>query len=80
MDLRGSSQLSSYKETGFLENSIKEFGTSTIIAAIDIKKFFGRYKIYTNGGRDLVKFDLANYLIRLNNIGVSGNYYYSYYK
>ena len=60
-----------YKETGFLENSIKEFGTSTIIAAIDIKNFFGRYKIYTNGGRDLVKFDLANYLIRLNNIGVS---------
>jgi cyclase len=40
-----------FSDIEFVINAVKEFGSSTIVISLDVKKdFFGKYHIYTHGG------------------------------
>ena len=56
----------------FLREAIREFGSSTIIAAVDVKKsLFGNYRIYTNSGTKRLEKKLDILLNELDEIGLS---------
>ena len=61
-----------YVDDSFLQNAIREFGSSTIIAAVDVKKsLFGKYRIYTNSGTNKINKNLDLLLDELDQKGVS---------
>ena len=53
----------SFKNPNLVGNIVKEFGSSTVIVAIDLKKnFFGKYVLYTNCGKSKSRYPLTDYL------------------
>lgn len=56
---------------GFVENAVRTFGGSTIVASIDIKKnLFGQYKIFSHSGINVSGFRLDDLLNWVNEISV----------
>lgn len=56
----------------FLQNAIREFGSSTIIASVDVKKsIFGKYKVFTNLGTNKINKNLDSLLDELDKKGLS---------
>lgn len=55
----------------FLKSAIEEFGSSTIVLSIDIKKnILGKYEIYTNGGKKKHSRSLEEVLISIEQLKV----------
>jgi cyclase len=56
-----------FTDSEFINKAVKEFGSSTIVISIDVKKdFFGRYHIYTNGGSNKVSKSLKEIFELIN--------------
>jgi cyclase len=61
-----------YLDDSFLQKAIREFGSSTIIVAVDVKKsLLGKYRIYTNSGTNKLNKNLDEVLVDLDKKGVS---------
>lgn len=46
------------EKKGFIEEAVKRYGSSTICVSIDVKKnFWGKYEVYTRGGKHNTKID-----------------------
>ena len=55
----------------FLSEAVKEFGGSTIVASIDVKKsFLGNYKIYSSNGKKKQPVSVTDWIQRCCDMGV----------
>jgi cyclase len=55
----------------FCKNAVLQFGSSTIIGSIDVKKnIFGKYKVYDHRSKKTLKIDAVQYIKEIENIGV----------
>ena len=60
-----------YKNKFFLEDAIKEFGSSTICISVDYKgNFYGKKNVYINSGEIKTNLDPISYVKFLNDKGV----------
>lgn len=57
-------------EPEFLKRASADFGSSTIVAAMDIKKnIFGKYSVYTHAGTKSTGFDPVRHAVNLQQLG-----------
>jgi cyclase len=64
-----SSQL--YHTLDFVSEAIKEFGSSTVVASLDVKKnLLGNYELYSNGGKVNTRKHPVQFARELERIGV----------
>jgi len=62
---------SAVKDFGFIESAVQEFGSSTIVVSVDVKKtFFQGLKVFTNSGKNLTKLDPLEHCIKMEKLGV----------
>jgi cyclase len=55
----------------FVQDAVKYFGTSTIVASIDVKKsLFGTYNVYINSGTEKTNLHPIQWAIELEKLGV----------
>jgi len=55
----------------FIKSAVEEFGSSTIVVSIDVKKnFWGKYEIYTDNGKRNTKIDPFSFAREMEKIGV----------
>lgn len=55
----------------FLENAVKEYGSSTIIGSVDVKQnFFGKYKVYNHVLDSTLSIDALEHIKNLESCGV----------
>lgn len=60
-----------YLDPKFVKESCEIFGSSSIVAAMDVKKnFFGRYEVYVSSGKSNTKQDPVAYAKHLERLGV----------
>lgn len=60
-----------YRDRRLVEESCSIFGSSSVIAAIDVKKtFLGKYEVWIDGGRTRTKEDPVAYTQQLARLGV----------
>lgn len=60
-----------FDNPNIIKNLVSEFGSQSIVASIDVKKsFFGKYKVYKNSGKKLVKQELDDVVNSFINMGV----------
>ncbi len=60
-----------YKDLDFLKEAIYQFGSSTIVVSLDVKKnFWGKYELYSNGGKVNTKKDPIEFAKELDAMGV----------
>lgn len=56
---------------GLISNAVRQFGSQSVVASIDVKKnIFGRYRVYTRGGGSLLREDPVEYARVLEGEGV----------
>lgn len=54
-----------------VKEAVKQYGSQSIIASIDVRKnFFGKYEVITNSGELNLKVDPVSFAIRMQNLGV----------
>lgn len=54
----------------FVKQAAEEFGTSTIVVSVDVKKnFFGKYKVFTHSGTTKTDLDPLGVCLELENAG-----------
>ncbi|PCJ78505.1 MAG: imidazole glycerol phosphate synthase subunit HisF [Flavobacteriales bacterium] len=54
----------------FIEKAATIFGSSTIVISIDVKKnFWGKYEVYTKGGKNNTKLDPVKFAVEMNKRG-----------
>ena len=59
------------EDENFIKDAVKEFGGSTIIGSIDVKKdIFNRHKVYNYRSGKILKIDPLQYAKKLQNFGV----------
>jgi imidazole glycerol-phosphate synthase subunit HisF len=55
---------------GFIKIASQEYGSSTIVVSIDVKKsFFGKYEVFTHGGKVNTKLDPQKYAVQVAKAG-----------
>ncbi|WP_430404655.1 AglZ/HisF2 family acetamidino modification protein [Fluviicola sp.] len=60
-----------YKDLDFLREAVNQFGSSTIAVSLDVKKnFWGKYELFSEGGKTNTKKDPIEFAKELDNIGV----------
>jgi cyclase len=60
-----------YKDLVFIKEAINQFGSSTIAVCLDVKKnFWGKYELFSNGGRVNTKKDPFDFAKELESLGV----------
>lgn len=60
-----------YKDLDFVREAVNQFGSSTIAASLDVKKnFWGKYELFSEGGKTNTKKDPFEFAKELDNIGV----------
>jgi cyclase len=60
-----------YKDLDFVREAVNQFGSSTIAASLDVKKnFWGKYELFSEGGKANTKKDPFEFAKELDNIGV----------
>lgn len=60
-----------FEDLDFVKEAVKQFGSSTIAVSLDVKKsFWGKYEIYSNGGKVNTKKEPVAFAKTLNDIGV----------
>jgi len=58
------------EKKGFIEEAVKLYGSSTICVSIDVKKnFWGKYEIFTHGGKKNTKLDPIIFAIEMDKAG-----------
>ena len=57
------------KKPIFLKNACEEFGSSTIISYVEVKKFNDHYHVYYNNGRERSKYGLETWLQIIQDLG-----------
>lgn len=58
------------EKPGFIAEAVKMYGSSTICVSIDVKKsFFGKYEIFTRGGKHNTKIDPVSFAIEMDKAG-----------
>lgn len=56
-----------FNDSEFINCAVKEFGSSTIVISIDVKKdFLGKYRVYTNGGSNKISKSLKEIFELIN--------------
>ena len=58
-----------HKDKKFLKKAVSFFGSSCIIASVDVKKVDGKYLVYTDYGRRLTKWRLEEFVRFVENEG-----------
>lgn len=54
----------------FLEKAVKYYGSSTIVASVDVKKnLFGKYNIYSHSGKNIPTVSLNDFLKKIEQSG-----------
>jgi cyclase len=54
----------------FVKSAAERFGSQSIVVSIDVKKnLFGKYQVYTHGGKKVTKLDPATFAVRMEEIG-----------
>lgn len=60
-----------FQDLELVKEAVKQFGSSTIAVSLDVKKnFWGKYEIYSNGGKVNTKKEPITFAKTLNDIGV----------
>lgn len=60
-----------YKDLDFIREAVYQFGSSTIAVSLDVKKnFWGKYELFSEGGRTNTKKDPVEFAKQLDSIGV----------
>lgn len=60
-----------FDDLDFVKNAVEQFGSSTIAVCLDVKKnFWGKYEVYSQGGRKNTKTDPISFAKKLNEIGI----------
>lgn len=60
-----------YKDLDFVREAVNQFGSSTIAASLDVKKnFWGKYELFSEGGKTSTKKDPVEFAKELDAIGV----------
>ncbi len=55
----------------FIREAVARHGSSTIGVSIDVRKnFWGKYEVYTHGGRNNTKLDPVKFAVEMDQIGV----------
>lgn len=58
------------EEKDFIKKAVERYGSSTICVSIDVKKnFWGKYEIYTHGGKTNSKKDPVQFAIEMDEAG-----------
>ncbi|HKC64033.1 MAG TPA: AglZ/HisF2 family acetamidino modification protein, partial [Pyrinomonadaceae bacterium] len=53
-----------------IRSAAEKFGSQSIVVSIDVKKnLFGKYRVFTHGGRKATKFDPAEFAARMQEMG-----------
>ena len=61
----------SVRNPDFVKESVKYFGSSSIVACIDVKKnLFGKYNVYINSGQEKTNLQPVDWAINLEEMGV----------
>lgn len=54
----------------FVQEAAERFGSQSIVVSIDVKRrLFGKYEVYTQGGRQRAKLDPVDFAQRMENLG-----------
>ena len=54
----------------FIKAAFDKFGSQSIVVSIDVKKnIFGRYEIYSHGGKRATKIEPASFAVKMQNLG-----------
>lgn len=72
-----------FTNTSFLKNAVRQFGSSTIVASVDVKyNFLRKYTVSSHAGIDVRSFDLISFIksieedgageIMINNVDLDG--------
>lgn len=64
--------LNSYpiEDPDFIRQAVDQFGSQSIVVSIDVRKrFWGKYEVYTNGGRRATGLDPVQYAQRVERLG-----------
>lgn len=60
-----------YKDLDFVREAVNQFGSSTIAVSLDVKKnFWGKYELFSEGGKTNTKKDPVEFAKLLDSIGV----------
>ena len=60
-----------YKDLDFVREAVNQFGSSTIAVSLDVKKnFWGKYELFSEGGKTNTKKDPVEFAKQLDAIGV----------
>ena len=55
----------------FVRSAAERFGSQSIVASIDVKKnLFGKYQVYTRGGKKAAKLDPVTFAVQMEEMGV----------
>jgi cyclase len=58
------------EEPQFIRQAADIFGSQSIVVSIDVKKsLFGKYEVYTHGGRSNTKLDPVEHAVRMEKLG-----------
>jgi len=59
-----------FEDPKFIEEAVKEFGSSTIVVSIDYKKnFLGKYQVYTHSGKKNTNMSPVEYAKKVEQLG-----------
>tara|TARA_Y100001954_G_C15828605_1_gene613623 strand:- start:6555 stop:7322 length:768 start_codon:yes stop_codon:yes gene_type:complete len=62
---------SAVNDFGFIESAVQEFGSSTVVVSVDVKKtFFKGLKVFTNSGRNSTNLDPLEHCMKMEELGV----------
>jgi imidazole glycerol-phosphate synthase subunit HisF len=72
-----------FTDPGFLKNAVSQFGGSTIVASVDVRKsLWGKYSVFSHTGIDTSEIDLMSFLknieaaeageLMINNVDLDG--------
>jgi len=60
-----------FLDTTFIQNAVKEFGSSTIVVSVDVKKnLFGGHQCYIFSGKQNIKIDPVEFAKKMDGFGV----------
>jgi imidazole glycerol-phosphate synthase subunit HisF len=58
------------EKSSFIRDAADLFGSQSIVVSIDVKKnLFGKYRVYTHGGRRSTSFDPVNFAMQMEQVG-----------
>jgi len=60
-----------WEKPGFIREAAREFGSSTLVGCLDVKKnWLGKYQVYVNGGKKPISGSIVKYAQQLEEAGI----------